>query len=128
MDIRIVELLNKYIKILKVEEHLGTPATEMRALIGRISEIYAAIKTDGTLAEYTNQQGYDVLQGNGRTLSVKTTATLRSTISINPNTAHLADDTMVVLYEDGELKVIYHEETKTLLDYDGTLSLVLPGI
>ena len=123
MDIRIVELLNKYIEILKVEERLGTPATEMRALIGRIGEIYATIKTDGILAEHTNQQGYDVVQGNGRTLSVKTTGTLRSTININPNTAHLADDTMVVLYEDGELKVIFHQDTKTLMDYKGTLSL-----
>jgi len=123
MDIRIVELLNKYIEILKVEEALGTPATEMRALIGRIGEIYATIKTDGKLAASTNQQGYDVIQGNRRTLSVKTTGTLRSTININKNTAHLADDTMVVLYEDGELKTIYHQDTKTLIDYEGTLSL-----
>lgn len=123
MDIRIVELLNKYIEILKVEESLGTPATEMRALIGRIGEIYAAIKTDGKLANSVNQHGYDVIQGNGRTLSVKTTGTLRSTISINQKTAHLADDTMVVLYEDGELKVIYHQDTETLVNYEGTLSL-----
>lgn len=123
MDIKIVELLNKYIEILKVEEQLGTPATEMRALIGRIGEIYATIKTDGVLAENTNQKGFDVIQGNGRTLSVKTTGTLQSTININPNTAHLADDTMVVLYEDGQLKVIYHSDTKTLIDYNGTLSL-----
>ncbi|MCJ0884310.1 hypothetical protein MTR11_21760 [Vibrio sp. CCB-PB317] len=123
MDIRIVELLNKYIEILKVEESLGTPATEMRALIGRIGEIYAAIKTDGKLASEVNQHGYDVIQGNGRTLSVKTTGTLRSTISINKRTAHLADDTMVVLYEDGELKVIYHQDTATLVKFEGTLSL-----
>ncbi len=123
MDIRIVELLNKYIEILKVEESLGTPATEMRALIGRIGEIYATIKTDGKLASTTNQHGYDVIQGNGRTLSVKTTGTLRSTININKNTAHLTDDTMVVLYEDGELKVVYHNDTETLINYKGTLSL-----
>ena len=123
MDIRIVELLNKYIEILKVEEALGTPATEMRALIGRIGEIYATIKTDGKLASTSNQQGFDVIQGNGRTLSVKATATLRSTININKNTAHLADDTMVVLYEDGELRVIYHQDTETLINYKGTLSL-----
>ena len=123
MDIRIVELLNKYIEILKVEESLGTPATEMRALIGRIGEIYAVIKTDGKLAENTNQHGYDVIQGNGKTLSVKTTATLKSTININSNTAHLADETMVVLYEDGELKIIYHGETTKLIEYNGTLSL-----
>jgi len=123
MDIRIVELLNKYIEILKVEESLGTPATEMRALIGRIGEIYAVIKTDGKLAENTNQHGYDAIQGNGKTLSVKTTATLKSTININSNTAHLADETMVVLYEDGELKIIYHGETKKLIEYKGTLSL-----
>lgn len=123
MDIKIVELLNKYIEILKVEELLGTPATGMRALIGRIGEIYASIKTDGALAENTNQKGYDVIQSNGRTLSVKTTGTLQSTIYINRNTAHLADDTMVVLYEDGQLKVIYHQDTKTLIDYKGTLSL-----
>ena len=123
MDIRIVELLNKYIEILKVEESLGTPATEMRALIGRIGEIYAVIKTDGKLAENTNQHGYDVIQGNGKTLSVKTTATLKSTININSNTAHLADETMVVLYEDGELKIIYHGETTKLIEYKGTLSL-----
>ena len=123
MNIKIVELLNKYIEILKVEESLGTPATEMRALIGRIGEIYAVIKTDGELAENTNQHGYDVIQGNGKTLSVKTTATLESTISINLNTAHLADETMVVLYEDGELKVIYHDDTRKLVEYKGTLSL-----
>jgi len=123
VDIRIVELLNKYIEILKVEEALGTPATEMRALIGRIGEIYATIKTDGKLAAVTNQKGFDVTQGNGRTLSVKTTGTLRSSININKKTAHLADDTMVVLYEDGELKIIYHQDTKTLVNYEGTLSL-----
>ncbi|PSU86704.1 hypothetical protein C0W42_19645 [Photobacterium kishitanii] len=123
MDIRIVELLNKYIEILKVEEALGTPATEMRALIGRIGEIYAVIKTDGELASASNQQGYDVIQGNGRTLSVKTTATLRGTININKNTSHLANDTMVVLYEDGKLRVIYHQDTDTLINYQGTLSL-----
>jgi|JI8StandDraft_1071087.scaffolds.fasta_scaffold74676_4 hypothetical protein len=58
MNIRTIELLNKYLELLKLEEAMGTPATELRALLGRLGEIYATVRTDGQLADIVNQKGF----------------------------------------------------------------------
>ena len=116
MDIRTIELLNKYLELLKLEEAMGIPPTELRALLGRLGEIYATVRTDGQLADAVNQKGFDVIQGNGRTLSVKTTAAASAVnINIKESTSNLAEDLMVLHYWQGEIKILYHGDMQELL-------------
>ena len=53
----------------------GVPAQELRALTGRIGELYAAMITRGQMALAPNQRGYDVVSAEGERISVKTITT-----------------------------------------------------
>ncbi|WP_341988332.1 hypothetical protein [Azorhizobium sp. AG788] len=50
----------------------GVPPAELRALTGRIGELYAAMITRGQMALATNQRGYDVVSAESERISVKT--------------------------------------------------------
>ncbi len=79
----------------------------MRHLIGRLGEFYCALYTGGTLAHTANQHGFDVISESGRKISVKTTAQKTGFVAISANTAHQADDLMILQYLDGEISIIY---------------------
>ncbi|WP_058361165.1 DUF6998 domain-containing protein [Xanthomonas translucens] len=72
---RIQQLYDKYLELVRLEtEEFGVKPTELRHLIGRLGEFYCALQASGTLAHFANQHGFDVVCGNGRRISVKTTA------------------------------------------------------
>ena len=50
----------------------GVNPAELRALTGRIGELYAAMITRGQMALAPNQRGYDVVSADGERVSVKT--------------------------------------------------------
>lgn len=53
----------------------GVRPQELRALTGRIGELYAAMITRGQMALASNQRGYDVVSAEGERISVKTITT-----------------------------------------------------
>lgn len=53
----------------------GVQPQELRALTGRIGELYAAMITRGQMALASNQRGYDVVSAEGERISVKTITT-----------------------------------------------------
>lgn len=99
----------QYEAILTMELHLvGAAATELRHLIGRLGEFKCALAVGGALAPTTNERGYDVIGADGRKISVKTTAQRSGFIGIRASTSILADDIMVIQYQDGTFTTILH--------------------
>ena len=70
----------------------GVPPTELRHLIGRIGELYAALITNGQMALDVNQQGYDIVSDLGERISVKTTAISGTAGHISFNRSTLDQD------------------------------------
>lgn len=106
---QIQKLYEDYMELLELEVNVfGCKPTETRHLIGRVGEFKCALLTNGTLSNEVNQHGFDVIDSTKRKISVKTTAQKTGFISINKNTVHKADDLMLLQYDKGELKVIYH--------------------
>lgn len=85
----------------------GVPPTELRHLCGRIGELYVALITNGQMALRVNQQGYDVVSGQGERISVKTTAKMGATghIAFNPNTLSEVDRIIVLRVNAEEMQV-----------------------
>lgn len=103
------KLYEDYNQILQYEmKMLDCTPTELRHLIGRIGEFLCAIETNGKLARETNQHGFDVIDCDGKRISVKTTAQKTGFISVNQTTFNKFDDLYVVQYIDDEFKVIYY--------------------
>ncbi len=110
---QIDELYIKYQEIIKWEiEELGCNKTELTHLIGRLGEFYCAKFVNGTLANSTNQHGFDVLTENGKTISVKTTARKSSFVSINGKIHEKANELMVLQLENFEIEIIYYGPMK----------------
>jgi len=106
---RISELFEKYLNIIRLEvNEFGCKPTEVRHLIGRLGEFYAAIYTQGQLSHIANQHGFDVISRSGNKISVKTTAQKSGFVSINPNTIDKVDDLMLLQYKNEELEVIFY--------------------
>ena len=117
-NLNIKTLLEKYLEIVKFETQLGFKPTEIRHLLGRIGEFYCALKSDGRLATQSNQRGYDVISGDGRKISVKTTAQQTGFISFNINTLSLTDDIMIVHFSitDG-LQELFYGTSESIIPY-----------
>lgn len=86
----------------------GCKPTEVRHLIGRMGEFYAALHAEGSLAHEPNQHGFDVVAKNGRKISVKTTAQESGFVTINPNTLKRVDDLMLLQYIDAQIHIVYY--------------------
>lgn len=105
---QVAKLYEEYFDILKFEmATLNCKATELRHLIGRLSEFFCVLQTGGELARETNQHGFDVIC-KGRRISVKTTAQDNGFISINQNTFSQFDDFFVVQYKQDDFKVLFY--------------------
>lgn len=101
-------LYEEYMEILTLElGEFGCKPTETRHLIGRLGEFFCARTIRGQLARRVNQAGFDVVGENGRRVSVKTTAQRSGFVSLNANTIALADELMVLRYDDGAFEVVY---------------------
>ena len=85
----------------------GVPPTELRHLCGRIGEPYAALITNGQMANEINQQGYDVVSADGDRISVKTTATMGTggRVSFNPHSLEFVDRVIVLRINTEEMQI-----------------------
>lgn len=111
------DLYNKYLEILQFEiDYFNHKPTELRHLIGRLGEIYCAIKTKGTLAQEVNQQGHDVVAKDGSRISVKTTAQNSGFITLNSKTLDRVDKIMIILYENNSFVDIYFGLVQPLIE------------
>jgi hypothetical protein len=127
---QIQKLYEEYMEILELEVNVfGCKPTETRHLIGRLGEFKCALWTNGTLSHVVNQNGFDVIDSTKRKISVKTTAQKSGFISINKNTLSKADDLMILQYDKGELKILYHgainEAIKVARSFQGCYELDL---
>lgn len=106
---RIKQLHDQYLELVRLEvEEFGVKPTEVRHLIGRLAEFHCALSVAGQLAYQVNQQGFDVIAPNGRTISVKGTAQRTGFVSVSRKTMHKANDVMILQYSSGSLIPIYY--------------------
>lgn len=113
-----INLYQKYLDLIKFEQkNFGVSPTELRHLIGRLGELYCAQTTNGVLSAVANQNGFDVITGEGKKVSVKTTAqTSSGFIRMTASTANLADDIMLLQFVDGELSILFYGDIQIALD------------
>ena len=113
-QMQIIQSLGEAMTWFERELTWGVPLTELRHLIGRIGELYAALITNGQMATEVNQKGYDVVSANGERISVKTTAMMGSSghIAFNPNTL-ISVDRIIILRintEEMQIETLLNEE------------------
>jgi hypothetical protein len=111
-QMQLIQSLGDAMNWLERELQWGVPPTELRHLCGRIGELYAAIITNGRMADAVNQQGYDVVSALGERISVKTTAKMDSGghVAFNPSTLAQVDRIIVLRVNTEEMQI------ETLLD------------
>jgi hypothetical protein len=111
-QMHIIQSLGEAMNWFQREIEWGVPATELRHLCGRIGELYAALITNGQLANDVNQKGYDVVSSIGERVSVKTTARMDMSghISFNTNTLEHVDRVIILRMNTDEMQI------DTLLD------------
>lgn len=94
-QVQIIRSLADALSWLERELSWGVPAQELRALTGRIGELYAAMITRGQMALAPNQRGYDVVSAEGERISVKTITT-SAHVGFNPATIEHVDRVMIL--------------------------------
>ena len=106
-QMQIVQSLGEAMSWFERELQWGVPATKLPHLCGRIGELYAALITNGQMALAVNQQGYDVVSGQGERISVKTTAQMASVVQVtfNSRTLSLVDRVIVLRINTEEMQV-----------------------
>ena len=106
-QMQIIQSLGEAMSWFERELQWGVPPTELRHLSGRIGELYSALITNGQMATEVNQEGYDVVSGNGDRVSVKTTAMMTSSghISFNPNTLSKVDRIIILRINTDEMQI-----------------------
>lgn len=104
---QIIQSLGEAMAWFERELQWGIPPTELRHLVGRIGELYAALITNGQMATEVNQKGYDVVSGDGERVSVKTTAMMGSNghVTFNPNSLAVVDRIIVLRVNTEEMQV-----------------------
>lgn len=111
-QMQLIQSLGEAMAWFERELQWGVAPTELRHLCGRIGELYAAVISNGQLANQVNQKGYDVVAASGERISVKTTAMMDSAghVSFNVNTLEHVDRIIVLRLNTAEMQV------ETLLD------------
>lgn len=111
-QMQLIQSLGEAMSWFERELNWSVPATELRHLCGRIGELYAALISNGQMANEVNQKGYDVVGSTGNKISVKTTAMMDSAghVSFNVNTLEHVDRVMVLRMNTAEMQI------ETLLD------------
>ncbi len=66
-QMQLIQSLGEAMAWFERELNWGVRPTELRHLCGRIGELYAALITNGQMATEVNQEGYDVVSGDGGT-------------------------------------------------------------
>lgn len=111
-QMQLIQSLGEAMSWLERELQWGVPPTELRHLCGRIGELYAALITNGRMADAINQHGYDVVSAQGERISVKTTAKMDGGghVAFNPNSLAQVDRVIVLRVNTEEMQI------ETLLD------------
>lgn len=106
-QMQIIQSLGEAMTWFERELHWGVQPTELRHLVGRIGELYAALITNGQMATKVNQRGYDVVSGDGEKISVKTTAMMGAGghIALNPNTFDKVDRVIILRVNTEEMQI-----------------------
>jgi hypothetical protein len=106
-QMQLIQSLGEAMSWFERELTWGVPATELRHLCGRIGELYAALISNGQMANDVNQKGYDVVGSTGDRISVKTTAMMDSAghVSFNVNTLDHVDRVMVLRMNTAEMQI-----------------------
>lgn len=111
-QMQLIQSLGEAMAWFERELNWGVAPTELRHLCGRIGELYAAVISNGQMANQVNQKGYDVVGSNGERISVKTTAMMDGAghVSFNVNTLAQVDRVIILRLNTSEMQV------ETLLD------------
>lgn len=111
-QMELIQSLGEAMSWFQREISWGVPPTELRHLCGRIGELYAAIITNGQMADKVNQKGYDVVSALNERVSVKTTAIVgfNGHISFNHNSLEFVDRVIILRID------IEEKQIETLLD------------
>jgi hypothetical protein len=106
-QMQLIQSLGEAMSWFERELNWGVPATELRHLVGRIGELYAALITNGQMANEVNQRGYDVVTGDGERVSVKTTAQAGNSghVAFNANTFRDVDRIIVLRVNTEEMQI-----------------------
>jgi len=99
-QMQLIQSLGEAMAWFEKERSWGVPPQELRHLCGRIGELFAAMITNGQMANNINQKGYDVVSGIGERISVKTTTMSNP---LPPATANKEYSGRFVLRVDKEL-------------------------
>lgn len=97
-QIQIIQSLGEALSWFQRELEWGVQPAELKHLTGRIGELYAALITNGRMAEQSQQAGYDVTSKNNERISVKTTTMMEGSghVSFNVNTLAHVDRVMIL--------------------------------
>ena len=111
-QMQIIQSLGQAMEWFEKEITWGAPAGELKHLTGRIGELYVALMTNGSMAEKTNQPGYDVVSNKGERISVKTTTQMTNNgyVYFNLKTLNVVDRVVIIRINIEEMHV------ETLLD------------
>tara|TARA_R100000027_G_scaffold40054_1_gene29699 strand:+ start:868 stop:1542 length:675 start_codon:yes stop_codon:yes gene_type:complete len=106
-QMQLIQSLGEAMAWFERELQWGVPPTELRHLVGRIGELYAALITNGQMATEVNQKGYDVVGGEGERIAVKTTAMMGNSghVSFNPNTLAVVDRVIILRVNTEEMQI-----------------------
>lgn len=106
-QMQLIQSLGEAMAWFERELNWGVPPTELRHLVGRIGELYAALITNGQMATEVNQRGYDVVSGRGERISVKTTAMMgrNGHVAFNPQSLDCVDRVIVLRVNTEEMQV-----------------------
>lgn len=111
-QMQLIQSLGEAMSWFERELQWGVEPTELRHLCGRIGELYAALMTNGQLAQRVNQPGYDVVSSRGERISVKTTAIMNGAghVAFNAKSLELVDRIIILRMNTDEMQI------ETLLD------------
>ena len=119
-QMQIIQSLGEAMSWFERELAWGVPPTELRHLIGRIGELYAALISNGQMATEVNQKGYDVVGADGEKISVKTTAMMNSSghIAFNLNTLNIVDKILILRINTAEMQIetLLFDKTENVID------------
>jgi hypothetical protein len=94
-QVKIIQSLAEALGWFEREISWGVNPAELRALTGRIGELYVAMITRGQMALAPNQPGYDVVSADGEKVSVKTITTSNH-VSFRASTFHHVDRVIIL--------------------------------
>ena len=106
-QMQLIQSLGEAMAWFEREQQWGVNPKELKHLVGRIGELYAAVLTNGQMALKVDQPGYDVVSAEGERVSVKTTAKMEpgGMISFNPATLGEVDRVMILRVNTEEMQV-----------------------